>query len=44
VQMPGPLGAVFDIVTMFPHGTSQEEDLGEKVLGPFLAGRPELVL
>jgi len=42
--MPGPLGAVFDIITMFPHGLSQEEDLGEEVLRPLLAGGPQLVL
>jgi len=42
--MPGPLEAVIDIVTMLPHGPSQEEDFGEEVLCPFLAGRPELIL
>jgi len=42
--MPGPLGAVFDIIAMFPHGSSQEEDFGEELLRPLFARGPQLVL
>jgi len=34
-SQPGPLGAVLDDVTMFPHGASQEEHFGEELLCPF---------